>query len=259
MRSKTIAISMLFLISSVVPAFAEDDAPPVRRISTSGRGEVKVVPDTITVSFGVLSRDTDLDIAKRENDKRVAKVLALAQKYNLDAEKVQTSSMQITPHYKSDYAGSGAGEFLGYSVNKSIIFTLHKAVQLEALVSDALLNGANTIMNISFENSEVRKHMDEARVMAVRAAKEKAELLADTLGMSVGHPLTIREDSQQWPGFSGASNALALYSVSPSDEVTGPPTFALGQISITAEVSVEFEMTPKAPAERPSNQTATTN
>ena len=48
--------------------------------------------------------------------------------------------------------------------------------QFEELLSRVLLAGANHIYDIDFSTSELRKHRDAARALAMKAAQEKATI-----------------------------------------------------------------------------------
>jgi uncharacterized protein YggE len=86
--------------------------------------------------------------------------------------------------------------------------------------------------------------------MAIRAAKEKAVALAAELDMKVGKPFTITESggnylpsyrsSGRGNAFMNAQNSVASDANPAAEVVQG--TFAPGQISIEANVSVVFEL-----------------
>jgi len=96
--------------------------------------------------------------------------------------------------------------------------TLKDTSLFERLVTTALKSGANRLIGFEYRTTDLRKHRDEARRMAIRAAKEKAELLAGELGTRVGKPQTIGEGyvgyyggyASRWGG--GMGNAQAQVS-----------------------------------------------
>ncbi len=91
----------------------------------------------------------------------------------------------------------------------------------------------------TFRTTELRKHKDAARKKAVVAAREKAELLAQELGQSIGKAIIIEEVSaNRW---GGNQNAYANTSM---DQTSGGESeevgFAPGQLEIKATVQVSF-------------------
>lgn len=94
---------------------------------------------------------------------------------------------------------------------------------------------------IDYRHTELRTYRDEARVLAARAAKEKAELLAEELGVEVGKPLEINENAQNGGYYAKAAfqNAVSYDSFAPT---AGAETTLVGQIEVTASVYVRFSL-----------------
>ena len=99
----------------------------------------------------------------------------------------------------------------------------------------------------------MRKYRDQARTLAVKAAREKADLLAKELEVKVGPAHTVSEYSGGWwsgysswwgSGYYGAGGYqnVAQNAVSNSSSSDLEGTVALGQIRVNAAVSVSFEL-----------------
>ncbi len=65
---------------------------------------------------------------------------------------------------------------------------------MEELVTKVLQAGVNYVHGIDFQTTEFKKYREQARNLALRAAKEKAEMMAGVLGQSAGAPIQINED-----------------------------------------------------------------
>ena len=133
----------------------------------------------------------------------------------------------------------------GYRVRRGITVTLRDLDAFDALLRDAVAAGATYVHGVDFQTTALRRHRDEARLLAVRAAREKAEALAAELGQTVGVPLSVSERGQGW--FSGYGAGWgARFSAGPSQNVsvsageTGPA--APGRIAIRASVDVTFAL-----------------
>lgn len=130
--------------------------------------------------------------------------------------------------------------FLGYTVTKSVGIILQDVSKAEALLADIFKSGVSSIQGVSFRTSQLRKYKDQARAMAIKAAQEKAIALTKEIGQSIGKAYTITEESPNTYAYSqNRSNNFQLDGVSNSE--SGGSTIALGQISITAQVTVSFE------------------
>lgn len=232
--SCTIFVLLFVLVCSFAWAAGQDE---LRYITVTGDAEIRVVPDEVVISTGVETLDKNLTAAKNENDKVVREVLSLAKKYGIEPKHMQTSQINIEPKYRY-YENKKI--FEGYQVSKTVIITLKDISKFENLFSSMLESGVNYVHNISFRTSEPRKYRDKARIMAIKAAYEKAKALASELGQTIGKPYVITENSS---GSSFAAyrqnvqNAMASDGAGSTEGVIAP-----GEITVNASVTVKFEL-----------------
>ena len=252
MRTKAITIASLALVLLLsLTAWTSSQSIPqeTRTITVTGDAEVRVVPDEVLLTLGVQTWDKNLDKAKRQNDEIVAKVLALAAEYGIAPEHVKTDFVNIEPRYRNGYYE--ASDFIGYFVQKTIVITLRDLTRFEDLLAAALDTGVNYVHGIQFRTTELRKHRDEARALAIQAAQEKAIALAGELGQGVGEPASIREEhSSWWSGYNswwssrwGNTMAQNVIQEVGGGGLGGDSSVAPGQINVNARVSVTFELT----------------
>lgn len=242
----------LVLILSVV-AWTENQpvvqSQEPRLITVSGEAEVRVVPDEVILTLGVETWHKNLDVAKRQNDEIVAKVLALVADHGIQPQHVQTDFVSIEPRYRNGYYEES--DFIGFFVHKTIAITLRDLSRFEDLLTAALDSGVNYVHGIQFRTTELRKHRDEARALAIQAAKEKAIALAGELDQGVGDPLTIQEEQSGWWSSYGAwwgSRWGGGMSQNVIQEIGGAAlladsSLAPGQIQVNARVTVSFQLT----------------
>ena len=227
------------------PAVATDVAP--RTISTSGEADVNVVPDEVTLTLGVETSDKDLETAKSQNDARVKKIMAVAKDAGIDPHLLKTDYLSLEPRYESR---NNERLFLGYWVRKSLTITLRDVSKFEDVLGRSLAAGANYVHGVDFRTTELRRHRDRARSMAIQAARQKAIALAAELGQKVGKPRSIQEGGSGWYSGYGswwgsrwgnyASQNVVQNAGGSSSSAEGP--LALGQIAVRASVSVTFEL-----------------
>ena len=238
-------VSLILIIAFCAVAMSPVSSPEPRVITTSGDADVKVKPDEVILTFGVETRDKDLQVAKKQNDDRMKKVLALAKEFEIDPKYIQTDYINIRPEY-DHYV------FVQYIAQKKIVFTLKDIDKFEELLSRALEVGANYVHGVQFRTTELRKYRDQARAKAIIAAKEKAVALAKELGQKVGKPKTIQEGYGSWYspynsgwwgsyGYGGMTQNVSQNVGSGSSETEG--TIALGMITVNAKITVTFELT----------------
>jgi uncharacterized protein YggE len=106
------------------------------------------------------------------------------------------------------------------------------------LLSDVLKAGVTRLSNVEFRNSKIRQHRDQARAMAIRAAQEKAKLLAGEIGQSIGPAYSITEAGEN--RYDNVSQNVAGTAGRAAEESEG--AIAPGSISVTAQVTVSFRL-----------------
>src|SRR5439155_20223766 len=161
-------LASLVLLCPVVRAAEE---PPPRLINTTGESTVYVRPDEVVVNFGVETFNKVLSESKSANDAASKKLLAAIKDVGVEDKYVQTDVMQVQIEYP---AGGPKNGIDGYFCRRQYAVTLKDVKLFEKLIDSALNNGANYLMGFEFRTSELRKHRDQARKMAIKAAKEKA-------------------------------------------------------------------------------------
>lgn len=246
MLRRSIKYMMMCILVCPLIIWAADRAES-RLITVTGDADVKVVPDEVILTLGVETWNEDLDVAKKDNDERIKKTLSMTKKFDILPKHVQTDYISIEPTYKSNV---DERIIIGYFVRKTIVITLRDIFKFEDVLSSALKSGVNKVQGIQFRTTELRKHRDRARALAIKAAKEKAVALATELGQKVGRPRSINEQSAGWwdsYGYGWGSRwqyGMAQNVVQNVGEGAGSEegTIAPGQIRVNARVSVSFEL-----------------
>lgn len=224
-----------------------DTNTTLRTISVTGNAEVRVVPDQVIITLGIETFDKDLATAKQQNDKIIRKAFDVIKEMKIEDKDVQTDFITIEPRYDNYY---DKRLLLGYDVRKTIAITLRDVSKFDALLSSMIESGVNYVQGVDFRTTELRKHRDEARALALKAAEEKAIAMAGELDQEIGEPITINEEySNWWSGYSswwgyGMGNSQTQNVVQNSQGVQpdSENAVALGLISVNASVSVQFQL-----------------
>ncbi len=216
------------------------DAEP-REITVRGVAEVIVPPDFVTMDTRVVTLDMDLTKSQAENDEKVKAVLALIDELGIEPKDVRTSYASLGPKERRERDKPPV--FEGYEASKSITVVLRDLSQYEGLLSGMLKLGVNRVSGIKFGATDEIEKRREARILAVRAAREKAEYLARELGQKVGQPLWVAEFKRESFGPSPMSNA-AFFSGREVEAETDSElgTIAPGSITVRAQIEASFEL-----------------
>jgi uncharacterized protein YggE len=241
-------LSLICILAFAVCGLAQNNSErPL--ITVSGQAEINVTPDIAVFTLRVVNLDKDLGRAKTLNDESVRKTLALAKTYQIAQEDVQTNYISVDTKYSDYDSDKKPRVFLGYEVTKKIVLKLRDMKRIEGLLADVISSGVNRIDDIDFRTTQIRKYKDQARAMAIKAAREKAIALTSEINQTIGKAYSITEESlNNYGNATYSQNAMsnATHSVDggggSGDYSDSEGTIAIGQISITARVLVSFEL-----------------
>jgi uncharacterized protein YggE len=239
-------VNALLLAVTMMAAPAENHVD--RTVTVSGDAEVRVVPDQAQLWLAVETVDKSIAKAKAANDERVKKTLETLKKLGLPEKDVATDYLTVEARYDNGSWSKSGGEPDGYAVRKSVVVTLRDLKHFEETVQAVLQAGTNRIEGQEFRTSELRKHRDAARAMALKAAHEKATAMAAELGAKAGKVRSINEYgggySYGWRGgnrFAGMAQNVSQ-NVGGGDEGSSDQGFAPGLISVRTQVQVVFDL-----------------
>ena len=104
---------------------------------------------------------------------------------------------------------------------------------MEGLVNE----GINRIDNVEFKSSKMNQLQSDARKLAVKEAKAKAEDFVSVLGQKVGKAILISDNSQT---YTPQPRMYAMKTMAMDGAEAPRETLAIGEIEITTNVSVSF-------------------
>ncbi len=245
MRKKIVVVVLFaigfLMVGAAVPASAQ--SVTTGSISVTGDAEVRIAPDQVVMVLGVETWDKDLRKAKTANDDRIKRVLAVTKDYGIDPKYVQTDQISVDPRYRNGTYVEG--DFIGFFVRKTVVITLNDVSRFEDVYTAALSAGVTHVQGVEFRTTKLRQYRDQARALAIKAAQEKAAALAGELGRTLGKAQAIHEDYSGWSSWYGTRWGGSMTQNVIQNSAEGSPfgdesTFAPGQISIRARISVTF-------------------
>ncbi len=254
-RSKSILmVTTLFLAMFIFTSNCFADAAAPRILSVTGTADVMVTPDEAVFTLAVETLNMEMKKAKSENDASIKKIKELTAELKIDPKYVVTDYINVYPNYT--YSGNGENIFKGYVVRRGMVITLKDLAKFEDLLTQILDSGANYIQNVQFRTTQLRKYKDEARALAVKAAREKAAAMAKELGQTIGKASMIQEIQEDtylspW-GYNAYSGSNWLSNATVSNTMSNGSgsaplsennqSFSPGQIKVTAKVAVTFDL-----------------
>lgn len=147
-----------------------------RKMIINGQGLVSVTPDLASVRIGVQSNAESVAVAQEENARISQNVINSLK--DLDVAEIQTVLYQLDKIY--DYQ-NGERIDLGYQVRNVLDVKTGEMSLLGTIIDTAVQNGANIVEAINFEVLNQEIYYQQALIMAVKNAIEKANHIATSL------------------------------------------------------------------------------
>lgn len=226
MKKVVLVLAMLFLTVTYA-----QEVKQIPQISVAGEGKVKVIPDQVAISVSTETKGNSAVDVKKLNDQKIEAVLKFIKKMNLSPADYKTERVSLNPQY--DYEKKKHS----YNATQTIEILLKDLSKYDELMEGLVDQGINRIDNVTFQSSKLAQYQSEARKFAMKEAKLKAEDYVSVLGQKVGKAMTISDNSQTYypqPVYA-AMKTMAL-----DREAAPRETLAVGEINITANVSVSF-------------------
>lgn len=224
----------LFLIILAYPAFSD-----TKQIAVTGDAEVSVVPDMVLVHTGIEHWDRNLPNARKENDQVLKKVMTVASDFKLGLDAIQVDHIGVEVERKG-WNEKPMHALEGYFVRRNMTFKLRDLSRFDDFLGKLLDAGVNQIRGVEFQTTELRKYRDQAREMAIKAAAEKASVMARAIGQRSGKATSIKEETDQWISPYGSYGARAqLQNVAAS---AGGDLLTPGKVTVKASVSAVFQL-----------------
>lgn len=228
-----IALPLIAVVFFATAALAQTHPP--RLVTTTGVGEVKVVPDEVVISLGVDVLDKDLAKSRAEADARIKKSIDAAIAAGVTEKDVQTTAVSIRPEW--EYRGPSERVFIGFRTSQTLTIVLRDVAKYEPLLTGLLKAGVERLDGIHWRSSKIDALQAEARLIAVKNARDKARALAEALGQSIGPAYTINDE----PQFEPVPRMPMYKEMAMAAPDQGAP-IAPGEMTITARVMVGFEL-----------------
>ena len=205
-------------------------------VTVTAKGSVRETPDMAAISLGITTNESSAEKAQKKNTESVNKVKEKLKALGVEEKSLQTSGYDIYPQY--DY---NSNKITSYQVTTTLTVSDQKIADTGRLITEAVAAGANNINSVTYTCSTYDEKYQEALQAAVSAAKEKAQILAEAAGKTLGELSVLVEgyqdtSAQYDPTVSGKTMAMA--SAEAADSMQMEP----GQMSIDANVTVTYSM-----------------
>ena len=225
-------------------AYAADaSCDPARSVQVNGSATVEVIPDQAFIKFGIQAKGNTAEEAQNKVTLASQNVIKALKAIGVDEKKISSDFYYAQPIYNN----YDSRDITGFIVNYALGVQIGDARKANDVVAAAFRAGATEVQSLELRSIQLRRYRDEARVAAMTAAAEKAQLLAKTAGAQVGCVLKIDElSADTLMPFWARNNAMAQNSIvnaTGNAQTSGDvPVINLGTIPIKAEVIVSYSL-----------------
>jgi uncharacterized protein YggE len=239
----------IFIVAKTVTEIREwryigSGVVPTNTITVQGEGEVFAIPDTAVFSFSVIKRGATAQEAQDLATETANAAIDYLKKEGIDEKDIKTTNYSVYPRYEHQPiycitfpCPQGESRLVGFETNQSVSVKVRDTEKAGRLLSGIGELGVEQISGLSFTIDDEEALQREVRQKAVADAREKAEALADDLGVKLvrivnfneyGYPIYARNETMAL-GVGGDTKAV-------------PPTIEPGENRITSQVNITYEI-----------------
>lgn len=205
-------------------------------IFVTGIGEAIGEPDVAIVNLGVNVTGSDVVDAVSEANSVIDAIGEAVQELGVETRDVTTVAYNVWPEYRWDPETGQQTDVVTYHVDCTVRVVVHQVETMGEIISAGLGAGANMIYGIEFNIQDTTALEAEARVAAVEDARTRAESLAAEMGVTVGEPVSISENSYAAPFVSPIMESGVGMGGG------GGAPISPGQMTLQIQVTVTFEL-----------------
>lgn len=220
-------------------------------ITVSGEGDAFAVPDVAQFTYSVFEEKITVEEAQEAVAEKANAIQEYLEEQGIEERDIKTVNYNVNPQY--DYVQRevvcvrfpcpqppGEQVLRGYGVNTSVQVKVRDTEEAGTLLSGVGERGATNISGLSFMIDDPEELQREARKMAIEDAQEKAEQLADDLGVDLVRIVNFYEDGPvphyPYDGFARKEMALDV-----ADEAV-VQNIALGENQVSVNVNITYEI-----------------
>ncbi|HWO07684.1 MAG TPA: SIMPL domain-containing protein [Candidatus Paceibacterota bacterium] len=250
----TLGLLALFLLAQTFKTFKEyryigSGVTASNTISVSGTGEVFAVPDRATFTVTIREEAPTVAVAQDEATEKANDIIAYLKSAGVEENDIKTVNYNVNPKY--EYTRVVCTEFscppsnqrlVGFEVWQMIEVKVQDPQKAGELLTGVGSRGASEVSSLSFTIEDEDELQAQARQMAIDEAREKAQALAQQLGVSIVRVVGFSEDSYGYPPmpYYARGGAVALDAVAMESKVA--PELPTGENKITSNVHVTYEI-----------------
>lgn len=242
-RKLIFAIVLLFILGLVANWVARTYAnyTSLRTISITGVGEVSAVPDVSTINFTIRSSNDSNDTQALQDEvaKKADAVFAKLKELGIEEKDLQTSNYSVNPKYSYK---DGVSTVVGYEASESINVKVRNTENVSKVLNVLALEQVTEVYGPNFDVDDIQKVKDEARDLAIKDAKEKADVLSKSLGVKIKRIVGYSDDTGNYAPIPMMYSAKAEVMNQVGGAMGRDANIVEGEQKVNSTVTITFQI-----------------
>lgn len=242
MTTRMRAAALALALAATAPAVAlAQTAPPAAdtmfratTLNLAAHGETMIAPDMGMISLGVLTEARTAQGAMQANATRMTGLMGALRRAGIAEKDIQTSNLNLSAQYV--YEQNQRPRLTGYQASNTVTVIVRDLARLGPAVDATVEAGANQVNGISFGLADPTAAENAARLDAVKALTEKAELYARATGHRVQRLVTLSEGG----GYSSPPPQPMVQMM--AREAKADTSIAPGELKVRIDVTGLYEL-----------------
>ena len=231
MRIKTILLT-LFVIALI--ALTGCQQREENTINVQGDSELTFKPDKAEVWVGISILKPNATAAQNEANKVINDIVDGLRYKGIKEEDIQTENLNL---YEEKEWKDGETKSVGWRATQTLKIKTTDLTKVGIIVDVAVNNGANQINSINFGLSEEKEkeYKKQALTEATKNAREKAETIAESLGVKLGKVKTVSESNFYYRPY-----VYAMAKASGVEAIQEAATVLPSDVTVTANINIVY-------------------
>jgi len=205
--------------------------------TVSGEGKVFAKPDTAEIAVGLEKTGASISSLQNEVNATMNKLVADLKKWGVEEKYIKTTSYNLQPNY--DWT-TGRQRITGYTLAVRLSVKTKNLDKINQVIDTATNAGANQIygLNLTIDEEKLKALQKQARELAIKEAKNKAEELARPAGISLGKIINVSENlTTPW-------EPRPIYNLEKAPTASGgePTQIQAGETEVRVSITLSYEI-----------------
>lgn len=228
---------IIFGISTLIKGVPSKSDGIYQSISFSGEGKIYTKPDIATVTLSVVTESRTVADVQKKNTEKMNKVIDFLKNNSIEEKDIKTTNYNLYPRYDYSQYSSRMPQIIGYEITQSLEVKIRNLDKVGEVLEGSVSAGVNQVYSLNFKVDKDEEFKSQAKEMAIKDAKKKAEETAKQLGVKLGKIIGYSEGGSYYPVYPSYKGVDGMGGGSESS-----PNIQTGENEILMTVTLTYEI-----------------